>query len=131
MTGCVCAFWQRPYTLSERYRVREWLLQMVESAQLIAEYLEGLSSDTFAADNRTVGVVAKRLEWIGELAKRIPESFRAAHPDLPWGDIVRVRDFFAHHYLKIDRQELWITATRDVPDVKNVATALLANLPEE
>ncbi len=40
-------------------------------------------------------------------ADRLPESFRAAHPDIDWRGIRAVRNFMAHDYDETDEEILW------------------------
>ena len=46
-------------------------------------------------------------------ADRLPESFRAAHPEVDWRGIRAVRNFIAHDYDGTDDEVLWqAVATR-------------------
>ena len=40
-------------------------------------------------------------------ADRLPDSFRAAHPDIDWRGIRAVRNFIAHDYDGTDEEILW------------------------
>ncbi|MCW4386171.1 DUF86 domain-containing protein [Salinibacterium sp. SYSU T00001] len=40
-------------------------------------------------------------------ADRLPESFRAAHPEIDWRGIRAVRNFIAHDYDGTDEEILW------------------------
>jgi uncharacterized protein with HEPN domain len=48
-----------------------------------------------------------------EAAKALPEPVRASCPDLPWRNIMRLRDLLAHHYHRVDVSI--IHATCDAP----------------
>ncbi|WP_332450035.1 HepT-like ribonuclease domain-containing protein [Methanoculleus sp.] len=37
----------------------------------------------------------------------ISPEFRAAHPEIPWSDIVGMRNILIHHYFGIDRDAVW------------------------
>ena len=58
--------------------------------------------------------VAMPILQIGELAKNLSETFRSKNKDVPWRDIIRMRDLFAHHYGAVDYEQLWDTSREDV-----------------
>jgi len=54
---------------------------------------------------------------IGEATRRLSEPFTAAHPQIPWTAIARMRDKMIHHYEAVDLRELWKAAETDVPSL--------------
>ena len=46
--------------------------------------------------------VLYRLLVIGEAARALPDPVRDSVPDLPWRNIVRLRDLLAHQYHRVD-----------------------------
>ena len=59
--------------------------------------------------------MVRALEVIGEAAKKIPPDVRSAYPELPWREIIGVRDILVHDYFGVNAQVVWKTATLDVP----------------
>jgi uncharacterized protein with HEPN domain len=49
--------------------------------------------------------------------KRLSSEFRARYADIPWSLIAGMRDHLIHGYDIVDWDEVWKTATRDVPDL--------------
>jgi uncharacterized protein with HEPN domain len=70
-----------------------------------------------AFDNDVVlrRAVERCLEILGEAAKSVSPEFSAAHADVPWSEMARVRDRLSHHYHRIDPNQLWTMSTVDVP----------------
>lgn len=56
---------------------------------------------------------------IGELVKNLSSDFRSAHNSMPWREIAKMRDFFAHHYGTLDYEITWKTSQEDIPELKN------------
>ena len=54
---------------------------------------------------------------MGEAVKRLSPNFRAQHPEIPWALIAGMRDHLVHGYGIVDWDEVWKTATQDVPDL--------------
>ena len=57
----------------------------------------------------------RNLELIGEAATHIPEIVRSAHPEIPWRQIIAVRNRVIHAYLGIDDDIIWSIIRDDIP----------------
>jgi uncharacterized protein with HEPN domain len=54
---------------------------------------------------------------IGEATKRISSEFRAQNPEIPWKDMVRMRDWVFHAYDRIDLDIVWDVAQNKIPQL--------------
>lgn len=54
---------------------------------------------------------------IGELAKRLPDEFKAAHTKIPWRQISGMRDIAAHGYHIMDEEIVWDVVTNSIPEL--------------
>jgi uncharacterized protein with HEPN domain len=59
--------------------------------------------------------VERLLEIIGESARAMTDGGRAQHPEVPWSDLIGLRTVLAHHYHRVDPDQVWTIATGDVP----------------
>lgn len=59
--------------------------------------------------------IVKSVELIGEAASRISKECRDTHPEIPWNDIVAMRNRLIHVYFDIDLDRVWDTVTDDLP----------------
>ena len=92
---------------------------IMESATRITKYVKGLSFDDFTRDDKTIDAVVRNLEIIGEASKNIPEWLKAKYPNLPWKEIIGMRDKIAHEYFGIDYEILWEIVTKDLPELES------------
>lgn len=70
----------------------------------------------------------RHLQIIGEAAGALPEGVRALASDIPWSDIIGMRNVLVHGYFEIDTDIVWDAATRDVPAMKPAVERLLRKL---
>ena len=56
----------------------------------------------FSQDAMVQDAVLRNFEIIGEAAKRLDDSFRAAHPQIPWRALAGLRDVLIHQYEGVD-----------------------------
>lgn len=71
-----------------------------------------------------VSACCYQIAVIGEAAKRLSSNVRNKHPEVHWKDIAGMRDRLIHGYDSVDIDELWKTATEDVPDLLKQVRAI-------
>jgi uncharacterized protein with HEPN domain len=103
-----------------RHRDEIVLLDITNAAKLIAAFIEGFKEDTFVDDLKTRSAVLYHLTVIGEATKRLSPEFRQANPQVPWSLMAGMRGHLIHAYDLVDWQEVWITASKDVPELLNL-----------
>ncbi len=59
--------------------------------------------------------LVRLLEVIGEAANRIPDEERVHHPEIPWVQIIGMRNRLIHGYFDIDLDRVWDTVVDDLP----------------
>ena len=55
------------------------------------------------------------IEIIGEAANRVPEDFQESHAEIPWGQIIGMRNRLIHGYDEVDLNFLWSVVQNDLP----------------
>lgn len=108
---------------------RERLRDILEAIAAIEQYRDR-SRAAFEKDQLLQVWFLWHLQIIGEAARSLPEDVRALAPDVPWPDIVGMRDVLVHAYFEIDTEIVWDAATRDVPALKPAIERLLRRLEE-
>jgi uncharacterized protein with HEPN domain len=94
----------------------------------ISEYLKGIERSSFLKNHALQDAVIRRLEVIGEAAKRVPEHVRQRYPGIPWRSMAAMRDVLIHDYPEIVVDQVWITATRHLPPLIQELEAVLSDL---
>lgn len=102
--------------LIERQRRR--LEHIVENAERIRGYVEGLTYDDFANRPMALDAVERCLARITEAAIRVGDEVMAAvAPDVPPHVYRGFGNALRHDYDQIDVRTIWLTATKDVPSL--------------
>jgi len=89
---------------------------IVEAAEQLGELVTA-GREAFDADWTRQRAAERLLEIIGEAANALSEEHRAEHPELPWRHIINLRHLIAHHYHRVDMDQLWTIATVNIPEV--------------
>jgi uncharacterized protein with HEPN domain len=93
------------------------LSDIMNAAKLIDGFVQGFDKEGFIVDWKTRSAVMYQLTVIGEAVKRLSPEFRLAHAEIPWSSMAGMRDHLIHAYDLVDWDEVWATATRDVPEL--------------
>ena len=72
--------------------LRDRVGDMIAALQRAREFTGGMTLAEFAGDQKTLYAVIRALEIAGEAAKRVPETVRTAHPEIPWRSLAGMRD---------------------------------------
>lgn len=89
-------------------------LDILDASDQIASVVKD-GREAWAGDRLRQLAVERLLEIIGESANSLSDEFRASYPDVPWRDIIGLRIVLAHHYHRVDPNQVWAIAAEEVP----------------
>jgi uncharacterized protein with HEPN domain len=92
-----------------------YLLDIYDSARFVEEFVADINREFFIGDRMRQSAVIRELAIIGEAVKKLSSQFRAAHPEIPWGEIAGMRDILVHDYRGTNLKNVWFAATESVP----------------
>jgi len=105
------------------FRVQE----MLDAAQKIVRYVEGLTFEDFARDDKTFDAVIRQLTVLGEAASHVPDEIIAGTPEIPWFELRGMRNIVVHEYFGINKEIVWRTATKNIPELLPLLERLQEN----
>lgn len=109
---------------------RQWdfyLKDMINFAEKVQHYIEGLDLLSFLADSRTYDATLRNLELIGEAATHIPDEICESHPEIPWREIIGARNRIIHGYLGIDNDLIWDIVKKGIPELLPLLRLIVDN----
>lgn len=106
------------------------LQDMLESAEEAVEVVRGKTRADTDGDRVLNLALARLLEIIGEAAARLSPEFRLRHPEVPWADIIGLRNRLIHNYRDVDFNILWQIIDVDLPVLINDLKRILATQGE-
>ncbi len=107
---------------------RERLLDMIEMCDLLMRHAS--NPDALATDPVIQAAAQRWIEVLGEAASHVSDATTAAHPEVPWREMVGTRIILAHAYFHIDQDIIGQVVSRDVPAIRDMLNAI-AELLEE
>ena len=92
-----------------------YLVDILESAKLALDYVFDKSWDEFYRDTQCQDAVVRRIEIIGEAARRVSKQMREKYPDIEWREMTSMRNLVIHEYDVVDIGQVWDTVRNKLP----------------
>jgi uncharacterized protein with HEPN domain len=95
---------------------------MLEATGTIASYADR-GRAAFDADPALRDGILYQIVVLGEAAKAVVRADPSLVAELSgdeWSPLARMRDRLTHQYWATDREIVWLTATRDIPALRDV-----------
>jgi uncharacterized protein with HEPN domain len=115
--------------MSKGKTARDYLRDMLDYLSRIERYTQS-GSEAFHSDEKTQDAVIRCYEVIGEIVKRLPQTFRDEHPQVDWRTLAGFRDFLSHNYDEIILEFVW-QAIEDLPALRAAIQTLFDSPPQD
>ena len=96
------------------------LNDIADSILKVKSFIQDITYEQFLKDDKTQFAVIRALEIIGEATRQIPEEVKKQYSNLPWQEIIKMRDKLIHHYYGVDLEVVWNTVNQDLDDLENI-----------
>jgi len=91
------------------------LRHMLDAAREAVTFVQGRRRADLDSDRMLALSLVKEIEIIGEAANQIAKTAREELPEIPWADIIGMRNRLVHAYFDINLEILWQTVEQDLP----------------
>src|SRR5713226_1495661 len=86
---------------------------MLDSATAIVDFIDGKTRKNLN-DRMFSNAVIRELEILGEAANHISKATQKLFPELPWKQLISMRNTLIHAYFDVDYDVIWETVTNDL-----------------
>jgi uncharacterized protein with HEPN domain len=105
---------------------RERLRDILEAIERVEKY-SARGRQAFEGDELIQIRIVHHLQVIGEAARTLSAEFTGAHGQVPWSQIVGMRNVLVHNYFGVDTDIVWEAVRRDLPSLKAQLETILAS----
>ena len=91
------------------------LRHMLDAAREALTFTHDKTRSSLDTDRQLELALVKSIEIIGEAASKVTDKCREDLHQIPWTNIVGMRNRLIHAYFDVNRDILWKTVTEDLP----------------
>ena len=102
------------------------LLDIANAIRHVQSFSENMDRAHFDNDLKTQSAVMLQIVGIGEASRRVSMAFRGQHAELPWPQMMGMRNRLVHEYDVVELDLLWSTIREDLPDLLKKIEPLIA-----
>jgi uncharacterized protein with HEPN domain len=103
------------------------LRHMRDAAQKAVRFARGKTRDALEVDEMLTLSLVKCIEIVGEAAARVTQERQSNLAQIPWAQIVGMRNRLIHAYFQIDLDIVWNTVTQALPGLIAKLEVIIAN----
>ena len=94
-------------------------------AKIALDYVFDKSWDEFYGDIQCQDAVVRRIEIIGEAARRVSPETRTKFPEIEWREMTSMRNLVIHEYDVVDIGQVWDTVRNKLPPLIEKLTKIV------
>ena len=101
------------------------LKRILEATERIERYVSGKTEEEFAANEQLYDSVLMNLVVIGEEANHVSHHTKLKYSNIPWHEMVGMRNLISHDYFYVKPQIIWDTVQDSIPQLKRALEEVL------
>ncbi|MBU6153396.1 MAG: DUF86 domain-containing protein [Bdellovibrionales bacterium] len=91
-----------------------YLREILDQISKIEEYIKGKNQKSFMKSSLHQAAVVRSLEVIGEAARQVSEQTRTKFSEIPWNQMIGMRNRLIHGYFDVDYEIVWQVAKHEL-----------------
>lgn len=92
--------------------------RILEEMDFLAKYCAIVGIETLMADEVLRRACVKSLEIIGDASRNISDDLKIAHPEIPWRQMIGMRNKLVHHYFGVDWEIVDDALKNELPEIR-------------
>src|SRR5438270_2575281 len=108
-----------------------YLWNAVQAGRALQKFVAEHTFEDYFKDEVLKSAVERKFEVFGEAIRKVSETLRRAHPEIPWSRMVGLRNIVAHRYYAIDHAILWDIIHTQLAEMLERLEHLIPPLPPE
>lgn len=97
-----------------------YLQHILAAIEQLEVYNENLTYEAFAQNRLLQDGFIRQLAIIGEASNQLSGDFRNSFAQIPWTDIITMRNKLIHEYFGVDLKAVWMAVQEDLPVLKSI-----------
>jgi len=96
-----------------------YICHILEAIDYIEQFAAKHTRETIFEERMRYDAILRNLQTMAESSKRLPDSIKKVHSNIPWRDIAGFRNILVHEYLEgLDHDVVWRVITYELEALK-------------
>jgi len=108
-----------------------YVQHILDAIAQIERYVKNLTYKKFMRARLVQDGVIRQITIIGEASRQTAPDFQSAHPEIPWADVIGMRNILVHDYLGVNLNDVWEVTQEDLPKLKKQLKQILRDAREK
>ena len=104
------------------------LLRILDNIANIETLLATMTEASFLSELKDFNAICLELIQIGEKVNQLSPELYDDYPEVPWHELYGLRNRIVHGYDKINKDIIWATLQKDIPEIKNDLINIVSSL---
>jgi len=109
-------------------RDRARIEHMLQGIERIKDAMKDVSEEEFFRSRVLMDAMSFNFAILGEAANKVSDHLQSDHPEIPWGDIIGMRNILIHDYVKPRPKYMWDAYRNDLDPLKAQLLEILKGL---
>lgn len=101
---------------------------MLQSIERIQDAMKDVSEEDFFQSRILLDAMSFNFAILGEAANKVSDRLQTDYPEIPWGDIIGMRNVLIHDYVKPRPKYMWDAYRNDLESLKARLLEILKEL---
>lgn len=105
-----------------------YFLHIRDSIKKVLEYSSGVDEKSFLKNTMLQDALVRQIEIIGEASNKVSVNTRTKYSNIPWKQIIAMRNRIIHEYFGIRLDIVWDTVQNNIPSLKDDIDKIIEEL---
>ena len=97
-----------------------YIAKIIKDIDFIIKNMSSVSVEDFSKNEILQDSMMFRLIQISENAKKLSDTYKMQHSEIPWTDLYGLRNKIVHEYGRVDMGIVYDTLVNDIPEVRKL-----------
>ena len=104
---------------------RYFLEKITSDLKFVIDHTQGLTQEEMTENDLLIDSVMFRIVQVAENGAKLSDTFRTAHPDIPWAAIRGMRNRIVHNYGVVSMTIVYDTVINHIPKMYAMLKAVM------
>ena len=110
---------------------QSFLLDIIHAAKTLMRYVEEVTYEKYVASELLQDATLRKIEVIGEASRNLSDDLKERHNELPWHQMIGIRNRVIHGYFDVNLETVWGVITKEIPEILPVLESLVKSLEKD